>query len=196
MLGLILAGGNLAASGMRALPRGTRLPLVLLLLVGVSLVAQAAEFTASFAPQRACAPQSSVVFIGETTTRIEVVCASDGTATTTFTALPSISSATTSLVTRQLGDDTLGSSAAQQLVRTSDVEGSCTLGGDASCSSFQRCIAVEHDGLERVCADYCDPRRCPPGFSCRLEPAQGCSSIDSTARCPPPVAVCITPNST
>lgn len=187
---------------MRAPPRGARLPLPLLLLlllllqlVGVSMVAQAAEFSASFAPPRACAPQSSVEFIGDAATRIEVICASDGTATTTFAALP-MKSSTAASVGRQLGDDALGPSAAQRLVRTSDVTGSCTLDGDASCGNFQRCIAVERDGPERVCADYCDPRRCPLGLSCRLEPAQGCSSIDSSAQCPPPVAVCIPPDST
>ncbi|GAB9467623.1 hypothetical protein Gpo141_00004961 [Globisporangium polare] len=59
-------------------------------------------------------------------------------------------------------------------------------GDDAACDAFQRCVPT-FPGF--MCADICDPKRCPLGFSCQLEP-----SADCTAEPCLPVAMCIDPD--
>lgn len=61
----------------------------------------------------------------------------------------------------------------------------CSKGDDAACDAFQRCVPT-FPGY--MCADMCDPKRCPEGFSCQLEPPGDCTADPCL-----PVAVCIDP---
>lgn len=171
-----------------------------LLLLALALAAppeaRSAEFSLAFrAPDEApaavaasrssCEPRASVVGSGAALTRVEVVCNADGSSTATYSAFAVPGSSIDAVrPTRQL--QTLEKD--RGIVRTKDDRGSCTVGGDESCSAFQRCEPAAAAGIERVCKDFCDPRRCRDGLTCRLEPRQSCGL--EVAACPP-VAVCV-----
>lgn len=62
----------------------------------------------------------------------------------------------------------------------------CSQDDHAACDTFQRCVPT-FPGY--MCADICDPKRCPVGISCQLEPP-----VDCTAEPCLPMAVCIDPD--